>query len=426
MTSRARTSWLWAAALAVAVLYLLQLPSPLRLWQDGIDNLVVAESLLDGQGLPQDWGSNPPGYPAMVVALSSVGLADAPGLMFLNLVCVAAGLWAGYWLCRRVFGCGRPAAVVTVFFTALSWVVIKHATLAASDAPYFGVALLTLVALSRAEDRPTAGAWATAAALGVWAVLIRTVGMTLVPAFLWAWWTGIVRCRRGASPTTAARWMATVGVAAVVIVTVYSVAKTVYLTKTLPSAYPHGYWHGFVEGLGFRVNELGELFLNVPRSKAPAPAQGLYPVAGTMALLGLVLAVWRRWRELRAVDLYVGAYLFVLLIWPFSDARFWLPVIPLVGAGLAALLQDAVRGRRVMALARAYGAAFTVAGVAALLYSTRLSLAGPAFPRLYGDGSLQPAYQAALTDERPAEFPGKNRVALRLLRRFGPHRSQEE
>ena len=55
----------------------------------------------------------------------------------------------------------------------------------------------------------------------------------------------------------------------------------------------------------------------------------LVPFVGALAL-GLVLCgLFLRWWKIKSMEIFFLAYLFILLCWPYHDARFLLPVVPL-------------------------------------------------------------------------------------------------
>ncbi len=52
-------------------------------------------------------------------------------------------------------------------------------------------------------------------------------------------------------------------------------------------------------------------------------------VSGCVAIGLVVLALVHR-RKLSHVEVYLGCYTAILVVWPFTDARFWMPVFPLL------------------------------------------------------------------------------------------------
>ncbi|HYA23864.1 MAG TPA: hypothetical protein VEF05_06870, partial [Terriglobales bacterium] len=114
---------------------------------------------------------------------------------------------------------------------------------------------------------------------------------------------------------------------------------------------------------------------------------------------------------------YLIAYTALILPWPFTDPRFWLPVMPFVFLAIAEGIAFVFRRVPQFSLAVPYVIAFCVLGFGALGYSTWLTFSGPRFSERYGDGLLRTAYQANCS----SAAVGANERALELLRRYAWH-----
>src|SRR5215469_10845763 len=137
----------------VCGLYVVQLWTPLRLTGDSIVLLSIASSAADGHGF-LDHGQKthyPRGYPTMVVCLERVGAARPWGLVGLNALFLFIGFACTKTVARQYFRLSNKWAVTTVLFTALSFVLVKHFTLPITDIPFFGVSMVAVVLLVRAE-----------------------------------------------------------------------------------------------------------------------------------------------------------------------------------------------------------------------------------------------------------------------------------
>ena len=423
-----------AGILGVALVYLLQLASPLRLVQDGIDYLLIAESLVQGNGFrfPGEAAivtECAPGYPALIALLTWVGLGTSRGVVGLNLACLALGLAAGFVICRRVFECELRTAAVITLLTLLSWAVIKHALLPLSDVPYFGWSMLTLLVVSVAERRNTMLLWLGAVLLAVGAIMLRTVGITLVPAVLWAWYKG------GGSWTAhggltqrakLARWLMSGGLLVLLGVAVRSLLQTNYVHVVVHELYPMGFLQGFLAACTFRLREFGDLAMNVPFSKAPTALRVIYPFLGSLAVATVLRGGWLRLRNIRAVDVYLGSYILLVFGVAYYDTRYWVPVMPLLMVWAATALSRLWQARRTRWVLRAYMAAFAAVGLGAIGYATQISLAGARFPEIYGDGTLRPAYRAAFGQAELSSPSAQNLNALHVLQRYEPRAIQKE
>src|SRR5205085_8050128 len=168
---------LTALFVAAAVPYLIALCSPVRLAPDSIVYLARAHGIPDPPGFPD----YPPGYPALLKGLGHVGLDTPAGLVGLNLVLLAVGLVAAYYLCRRELGLGAMTSACLCLATLLSHTTSFHAPTPMSDVPFFGVAMVCLLALSFASHRSGWRRWALLA-LGALLAAARVSIRTAVSA----------------------------------------------------------------------------------------------------------------------------------------------------------------------------------------------------------------------------------------------------
>ena len=100
----------------------------------------------------------------------------------------------------------------------------------------------------------------------------------------------------------------------------------------------------FSEGVGFQnilfwhVSEWGELFLNTSRFKIlhyfPASVvNGLFFLIGLLAIAGFLYACFQKQKSIPVIiGIYAALYMLLIFNWPFSDPRFWVPLIPLIAA----------------------------------------------------------------------------------------------
>lgn len=121
---------------------------------------------------------------------------------------------------------------------------------------------------------------------------------------------------------------------------------------------------------------------------------------GAIALLLFIIGVIALSKSSALLACYLVGCSVLILPWPYTDPRFWLPIdrVPkwvLVG----------------------YMALFLLTGFGAMGYSTWLTFSGSQFPDRYGDGELRSAYAAYCS----VPAASSNREALNLLRRYEWH-----
>ena len=415
----------------LAATYLLQMLSPLRLNTDAIVFLTLGESAASGHGFLFRGHSThfPSGYPIMLAGLDCARLGASWAFIGLNCILAGAAVFSSYALYRRAFGVSRQIAELLCSLVLLCWVLIKHVTLPTSDVAFLGWTSLALLACNQAERiRNSKRGWAltAAAALVIASVATRTVGIALLPAFLWACllpqlqsWSLNSRFR------DLIAWgkghillvLAVIGLLLSVLVAaaqlIFRLAYVREASEVLSS------FAGPVSAVSWivrhRLLEWGELATNVPAAKIPAMASRLVPFVGALAL-GLVLCgLSLRWRKIKSMEIFFLAYLFILLCWPYHDARFLLPVVPLA-IGWLTILSTRLSPQWRVAMAM-WAALFAITGVLSLSYSTRISLSGNQFPEVYGnDERMKSTYRAAFGQSvEPAEVDGD---MLALLKRY--------
>jgi len=414
------------AMLALGLLwggYLIQLASPLRTNTDATLFLDLAASASDGAGFVVDGKPShfPPGYPLVLAALDRAGLACSASFIGLNLLALAVGLAATAYVLHRSLGLGTTALLVIANLTMLCWVLIKHVTLPLSDIPYFGLAQGCVALLTWAADRPRPQRLlgiGLALLLALAAITVRTVGISLLPAIVFASlpMSFVERCgelarRRRAGGVGIA--LALIGGAAIACPLI---VRTQYFSNFLAAWFET---YGLGDLARAKLSDWGELVVNTSAAKLPTSLRGIVFATGLVVPILLVLGARQR-RRLAAIDVYTASYLGILLVWPYQDARFWIPLFPVfLGYAWLALARYAdYRALRWVGVT--YLAAFSLLGVVALAYSTWISLAHDRFPERFAGGVYRGSYRAAWSPEAvPADQHARvDPQIVRLVQRY--------
>jgi hypothetical protein len=142
----------------------------------------------------------------------------------------------------------------------------------------------------------------------------------------------------------------------------------------------------------------------------------MVPWLGLGLLLLILIGLATKRKATGPTEVFVVCYLGILFVWPYNDARFWLPIIPLLIAYSVLAARSLRLPKAVIAI---YCIAFATLGFGAITYSSRISFAGPTFPDKYGDGLLRPTYCAAFQSCRNGYDSDKvDAKVLRLLREY--------
>lgn len=372
----------------LALCYLVQVATPLRLHPDTIVLLSMADSFAHGGGLLFHGQPTvfPPGYPALAALLLKLGLAHNWVLIGFNMVSLAVGLWAAaYILRRRLYDTISPVSVVCLV-SLFSFVFIKYSTIPLTESGFFALAMCALAAMDSASQ-PRCGRtfWLRIVAgwiLTLAALTVRRVGLALIPALLWSIFShkGVrAYVRRLSSRMKIAILLGMGGAGAftawVVIETstlrdrtsvVNGLADVVYLTI-----------------LG-RLRELSELTLNLRFSILPAAMRPAALLVGVL-LLALVLGgVILSRRKIHAATVFLCSYSLIVFSWPYYDPRFWFPAVPLLAAYAGLSIQYLVARRRFLeGVLRIYLILFMVIGAMTIGWSTAITFSGEQFPNAY-------------------------------------------
>ncbi len=393
----ARALRLWSAlAIVVALFYLLQTFSPLRLSFDTVVLLSVAESASQGEGF-LDRGHTtvyPPGYPALVAVLRKAGIATPASLVGLNLVFLAAGLLGSAYVLSQGLHRARAEISGTMVLCLLSFVFLKHATLAMSDVPFFGVEAGCLAAMvSASETHGGRGFWPRAlgaAVLLLAALAFRRVGLALIPPFFWMLFSSRAMRSRFQSHKTAA--LTICGLVAVGGFGI--VVKTFTLHDFGVVARTDGLLRLPTEIISYRLTELAEAASNVPTGKT-GPLPAALPLGLGVIVLLLVIRGLLTLRGGTLIKVFMASYMAVLFAWPYRDTRFWLPVLPFlftcIFQALGSLPGGALLRQRIQ---NAYRLAFVVLGFVSLANLTYITFSGDRFAERYANGSYRASYCA--------------------------------
>jgi hypothetical protein len=405
----------------LALGYLVQIATPLRLHADSIVLLSVAETAAHGGGFLYHGQTTvfPPGYPAIVSVLLRLDLPYVWALIGLNAAALFVGLCAVRSILRRRFfddaGTFRGICILSL----LSFVFVKFFAIPLTDICFFGVAMCCLALM---ESAPEAGlrelAWRLVAAwalVGI-AISVRRIGVALIPALIAAM---VLRpefrslVRRASIRARTAGIIAAGGAAGVIL---WIVARTSTLSDLGRATAGIGWIDAISQILVYRLRELGEIAINLPFGVTP-PAPKALPVLGFFAACVFSAGMWRKARRLGPTEIFVCSYVLVLLFWPYYDQRFWLPIIPLLIA-YARVAIEPLMGHRIWRPAlSAYLILYAVIGSQVLISSTAVTFSGPNFPSVYHDDVYHATYCVVFGTcrEMPATYP-VDEAALHVYR----------
>lgn len=407
----------------VSIVYLVQIATPLRLINDGVDYLLQASSAIDGHGflIHGERSMRPPGYPALIFLLAKVGLGTSWAIVALNCFLLGIGCGASYVVLRESLGFPRDVAQCILVLTLLSFVMIRNVTYPLSDVCFFGTSVPAVLILRKTEgESGSRRLWRLLLLLPLifLCIELRTIGIALIPAFLWAAIGGAPGARKIYPVVKRHRFIAFAILLAALLMIGKVFLNSRYWLFNSPIFLRRGFFQSIVTNVAFETTEWGEMAANVPASRLPGALGFPLRILGLFAIFTFAVGIWSKRDRPDSQWLYTLGFAAIVFAYPWNDARLWLPVLPFLMGYVLLGLRRMMARTTLRPLLVAYGTFFCLLGVLALGYSTRLTFAGARFPELYGDGNLRRAYQIVLRGETPKAGESVDPDALYLLRRY--------
>jgi hypothetical protein len=408
---------------AVSIVYLVQIASPLRLVNDGIDYLLQASSAIDGNGfrIHGVHSMHPPGYPALILVLAKAGVANSLAIVALNCLMLGIGCWASYIIIRDCFPFSHEEAQLILLLLLLSFVMVRGITYPLSDICFFGMLAPCLLVLIRAERASGSDRlWRLLLAITLMGVCVqlRTIGIALIPAFIWTVIGGAAGLRSLYPTLRRYRLIILLLLAASTVTLGKALLDSRYMQFNLPIFHKRGVLLSVAANIKDHTAEWGEMTVNAPLSKLPGVLELPVRVVGAFAIFVFATGLWVKCKQLDTLMFFVLGFGCIVFAYPWFDTRLWLPVLPFLMAYVLIGLRHLIPPNLLRTSLFAYCSLFGLLGILALGFSTRLTFAGARFPDLYGDGKLRGTYKVALRGETPKNGEEVDQDALYLLRRF--------
>lgn len=293
---------------------------PVRYGEDVGAYLSVAEAIEAGQ--PFDAQERPIGYPLVLAGLHHLGITGNAGRVGFNVFCLAVGLAAFAAIAHRDLGLASWEIACLVSWTLCSKIVFELVTYAQPECVYVATSLGAVLCLLRSASSRRQAAWiAAAAALIAASIALRTIGIALVPAFLWMFRSKL----RNPLWTTAALVAGCVGLAWI---------RSTQYTGIFPlSSYSFTHTNAALFILDtvvrWRLQTVFSVFTNI-RTESIGTLPWLIrqeaAYFGLLFFLPVLVGTWKCRRSPLAV--YLAVYCAIVFMWPFSYTRFLMPVVP--------------------------------------------------------------------------------------------------
>lgn len=379
--------------IAMALAYLATCFTPLHIHFDSIRYYNIKDCLEFGCP-PDSFAATdylPYGYTGLLITLSKLGILNGFFIVFVNCIYVFLGIW----FVQKIF---KPKLNAFLFYSIVlfNWTVIKFAAHPLSEMQYIFFSCSSLYCFHLYTQKKGYKWLVFAFLLSFLTVLTRTVGISLVPALV----LGVMYQHREEIVRIIRKNKLLIIAALVILAGLAFFAKQLKIldyTSLLKSSMDKGMGSYFVQNLKNHLQELGEVFVNMPASKLssylPGPAAiAVFMVSGVALLIWFLYTLFAKRSGIPFyIKMYLLFYAFIIINWPYYDPRFWVPVLPLV---VAVLMQTPFNSKPLLKyLSRAYLIYYLLLGIFAAGYSLKTGFNKEEFAKKQASGVYRNEYE---------------------------------
>lgn len=394
----------YALLIVLVIVYLLNTTSWVRLNTDATRYLMILEYI---KGNPYFINAKndfyPHGYPRLLQAMDALGILRKELTLLINLISLLGGT---YFFCKILNVRDIPVVLV---FSLLCWVNINHFALGIPDLLFMMTSAVSLYCFQlflENRRRRDLVFFFIGTAISIY---LRTAGVFIPLAItLFLWYKNI----RKINPFLQIGFV--ISSLAVVIFNWSSLKTKVDYLRQLDIDALFG--PGEMNLLGrLRIHtiELGEIAANIGIAKlsliVPANiAPVILLLSGIAAMVVIVHYIIKQKIYEKFIFWPILTYSGIIFVWPFYDARFFIPIIPFLLIAFIHTMQVNWKPLRLAAIP------FILIGLASLAFCSRLSLDKDYFVNNYSTKHLQGIYSKYRNGVTPAAAD----TTLYLLRKY--------
>jgi len=392
----------------LAILYFINCFTPFRLTNDTVRYFAIKETM-EGSW-PEEFGARndflPPGYAYFLMALSKSGILNSFTICFIQLLFLAGSL--NY--VRKIFAPALPVFTF-IIFSLLNWTTLKFTITPLSEMQFLFFTTGALYYFHRFNQAKKWGWLFVTAIFCFLAILTRTAGVLLAISLLLS-----LVVNKGTRSKAVVILLAIVVVAGLIIF--FTQPKFIRYLGYFMRPFTTDPVAFFTNNILRHLQDWAELFINAPLSKTVyiSYLRIVYMLAG---LFFMVITLSRVFGKKFSIPVHIRIYLvgYVLLIfnWPFYEARFWFPVLPLLAAILL-LPKNSVHPvfRPIVSLYKLY---YVLTGIFVMGYYTWLSYNKDAMAKLHDAGKWEREYRIHFFNEKSVDTT-YDKKALYLLDKY--------
>lgn len=386
----------WKVALVLLIVaYLCNFFTPLRLTNDTIRYFRLMEVQLGTWPAPHFKDFLPFGYIWTLLVLAKAGILNSFSIALLNGFMLAGSL---YFL-RKLF-IAQKHFLWMIVLLMLNWNTIKFTLTPLSEMQFLFFSSGCLYFYAAFEQLRKFWYLLFSIIFCTLAIYTRTAGMSLGLALIM---TPLLGKRKALLSWIRSNKLIALGIALIISallvfqINQYGVLKYLNYYRVSGTGNP---LMVLLTTCWLHIQEIGELFINIPKSKAvtmvpPVVAVILYPIAGLFFLCLLAKAIFSKKPGIpTVVRVYLSVYFLMICCWPFFEVRFWFPVFPLILLALLMEVNSAALNAKWMSLRSFYFFTYFLTGLFSISYYSWLSFNRQAMAAHHDAGLWKNQYRA--------------------------------
>lgn len=394
--------------------YLLNLPTIIRLNVDTIRYLSILEYLQDNSSfIAAKDDFFPFGFPWLLLLLVKFNLPLVQTSLVINLLAIIIG---SVYCCKLM---QYPRTYIAIAGVLLCWVNIKHATLIMPDLLFMSISMMCIYYINHFINTNNKKYLVLIFVLLGFAIYLRSAGVFLPFGVIsYIAFKYIKSSNKTVFRISTFAIIVLIGVA--FLGDKYFSLKIEYLRQLQLSKLFSLTEYSIFFRLIVHIKEFGEVMMNISSNKLEHIAGKLF---STILLIGVGIAsiyIFARFVFKNRLYHYfpfwpISAYFIIIFLWPFTDSRFFIPIIPFITVGALKLLEklSSIKLKNVVMVT------YCLMGVIGLIYSAKLSMNKQLFLSNYGtDLELRKNYNAAVGDTTLSTPYGVDKNVVFLINKY--------
>lgn len=366
------------------LLHTINLFSPLRLVTDAVRYLNILEflqhKLPDSSNAAHDYF--PKGYPNYLLILNkTIGLHS-----FLIIISNYVFLISAIFLYTKYLRRSANKLLIIILFS-LSWVVTKFSVYPLAESLFTLLFIGTSILANEKQNLFRIISFVLLLALSMW---IRSAGVSIVIGLvLYFIYLHLIYVSRYKN-----RNLIYSGYGLIVAITCFFIlynwsgleARIEYIRELKL----HNITADLFSRFATHFKEMSEIIFNFPMARIisllhiPPTAEKIIEILTGLFFIYLIVRYFKASKTLRKSDFIFIGYVLMILIWPFYDARFFLPVIIYFIDVIIFTFENSALNRKIV-LQFSYLALYSIMGVFALVYSIRITISHNFLLNNYGN-----------------------------------------